>query len=126
MTINAALTSVLPGAGSGTSSVFPGTVVKSSPLVVIPGQSGETIQPLLEENAEIEPRGAEADPPTSKDGDDGAEGDAAVPEIPKKSGPGTGSNCGFCRAGRSASSQRDSNASRSFGWRLGQLVSLIR
>ena len=114
---------MLPGAGCGTSSVLPGAVVESTPSVVALGQSGEAIQPLLEENTEIEAREAEADPTYSKDSDDEAEDNEAIRRLPKK--VVSSSNCGICRAGCSASNQRDSNASRTFGRRLEQLIAFV-
>ena len=78
------MASVIPGAGCSTSYVLPEAVVDSSPLVIAPVQIEESIQSLLEGNVEIEPRGAEADPPSSKDGDDEGEDDGTVPMTPKK------------------------------------------
>ena len=77
-------TSVLPGAGCGTSSVLPETVTDSSPVVAAPVQIEESRQSLLAEKVAPEPRGAEVDPPSSKDGDDEGEEDGAISVTPKK------------------------------------------
>ena len=47
-------------------------------------QVEESRQYLLEADVEIEPRGAEVDPPSSKDGDDEGEEDGVTPVTPKK------------------------------------------
>ena len=94
-TISTVLASVLPGAGCSTSSVLPETVSDSSPVVTVPVQIEESKQSLLERNVGIEPRGAEADPPSSKDGDHEGEEDGATPVTPKKTGRARATTVGF-------------------------------
>ena len=83
-TIDAVLSSILPGTGCSSSSVLPGADAASPAVCTAPLQAGGDVPLPTEDPVVSEPRGADVDPPSSKDGDAEGEEDEAVPETPKR------------------------------------------